>query len=342
MTSPIRDIAGKIGATLAGGNPGTLITGVAPLDRAVEGQLSFLSNPKYLKEAEKTSASAVICQKDLPHLKAARLVTPNPYLAWAKAVALFAPDRSPAFPPGAHPAAIVDPSARLGKGVHVGAGACIGAGTVLGDDVRVHPGAVIEEECVIGEATEIHPNVVVHYGSRIGRRCVIWSGTVIGSYGFGYAQDGNRFVTIHQLGRVILEDDVDVGANCTIDRGAAGPTLVKRGTKIDNLVHLAHNVHVGEDCAITGQVGVSGSTVIGDRVKVGGQAGFVGHIEIGSDSFIGAKAGVSKSVPEKSNITGYPARDFMSVRRSEVIIGKLPEIVKRLEALEKRIGPEKA
>jgi UDP-3-O-[3-hydroxymyristoyl] glucosamine N-acyltransferase len=199
---------------------------------------------------------------------------------------------------------------------------------------------VVEDHCAIGGDCEIHPNTVIHYGTRIGSRVVIWSGAVIGSYGFGFAPDGDRFVTIPQLGHVVLEDDVRVGAGTAIDRGAAGPTRVKQGTKIDNLVHIAHNVQIGENCAVTAQVGISGSTVIGDRVKIGGQAGFVGHIEIGDDSFVGAQAGVSRSFPAKSTLSGYPARDLMDVRRSDVIVGRLPEIAKRLDALEKKLKTE--
>ncbi|OGS33276.1 MAG: UDP-3-O-(3-hydroxymyristoyl)glucosamine N-acyltransferase [Elusimicrobia bacterium RIFOXYB2_FULL_49_7] len=331
------EMAEKIGAILVHTpNPAITITGVSGLDSAHPSHISFLSNPKYLPEAKNTRAGAVIVQKEMADLTCPQLVVDNPYLAWAKAVALFAPDRSPFLSAGIHPTAVVHSSALLHPSVQVGARAVIGSGTIIGENCRIHPGVVIEENCRIGSHCEIHPNTVLHYNCTLGNRVTVWSGTVIGSYGFGYAQEGDTFIRIHQLGTVLIEDDVDIGANVTIDRGATGPTRIRRGTKIDNLVHLAHNVQVGEDCAITAQVGVSGSTHIGNRVKIGGQAGFVGHINIGDDSFVGAKAGVSKSFPEKSNITGYPARPFMETRRSEAMVAKLPDILKRLDALEKQ------
>ncbi|MEO1885636.1 MAG: UDP-3-O-(3-hydroxymyristoyl)glucosamine N-acyltransferase, partial [Methylococcales bacterium] len=202
---------------------------------------------------------------------------------------------------------------------------------------KIHSGVIIEENCQLGNNVEIHPNAVIHFGSQIGHRCNIWSNAVIGSYGFGNAKDGTRFVRIHQLGNAILEDDVDIGAGATIDRGAVDNTVIKRGAKIDNLVMIAHNVIIGEDTAIAAQTGISGSTKIGNRVLIAGQVGFVGHIEIGDQSFIGAQAGVSKSFPPGSKITGYPARNLMDVRRSDTAITHLPELIKKVKLLEQKI-----
>ncbi|MBL8025404.1 MAG: UDP-3-O-(3-hydroxymyristoyl)glucosamine N-acyltransferase [Fibrobacteres bacterium] len=338
MSYTLKQIINATGATCAGQYDETLvINGTATLEAAAVGDISFLSNPKYASAAKETSASAVILSKTIEGLKAVQLVTANPYLAWAKICELFAPDRSAHLPANISQTASVHATAIIGTGCHIGHGVCIGASVKIGNRCIIHSGAVIEENCTIGDDTEVHPNVVVHYGTSIGKRCVIWSNAVIGSYGFGYAQDGARFVRIHQLGRVILEDDVDIGACTTIDRGAAGDTVIKRGAKIDNLVQIAHNVQIGEDSAIAAQAGLAGSLKIGDRVKVAGQAGFVGHIEIGNDSFIGAKAGIAKSFPEKSNITGYPARDFMDQRRLEASLLKVPDLIKRVSELENQM-----
>jgi UDP-3-O-[3-hydroxymyristoyl] glucosamine N-acyltransferase len=310
------------------------ISGTAPLETANINEISFLSNPKYASVAKETNAAVIIVSKPIEGLKSIQLVSANPYLAWARVCELFAPDRSKSLSSGIQTGAFVHPDATIGNNVHIGNNAVIGANTIIGNSCRIHAGAVIEENCTIDDNTEIHPNVVVHYGTSIGKKCVIWSNSVIGSYGFGYAQDGPRFVTIHQLGNVIIEDEVDIGAGSTIDRGAADNTIIRRGTKIDNLVQIAHNVQIGENSAIAAQSGLSGSLKIGDRVKIAGQVGFVGHIEIGNDSFIGAKAGVAKSFPEKSNITGYPARDFMEQRRLEASLQKVPELIKRVSLLE--------
>jgi UDP-3-O-[3-hydroxymyristoyl] glucosamine N-acyltransferase len=337
VTISLKELAKKIGATLKGYTREVRIKGVAPLNSAREDQVSFLSNPKYAKEAAGSKAGAIILNADLPDIRRPKLISENPYLAWAKAVNLFAVDRTSHIEKGVHETAFVHPDAKIGLYVCVGPNAAIGANTVIGNNTLVHPGVVIEENCAIGNHVEIHPNAVVHYGSQVGNNCVIWSNAVIGSYGFGYAEDGNRFIKIHQLGCVVLEDDVEIGAGTTVDRGAIGDTIIKKGTKIDNLVQIAHNVEIGEHSGIAAQTGLSGSVKIGKRVKIAGQVGFVGHIEIGSDSFVGAKAGVSKSFPEKSNITGYPARNLMDVRRSDAVILKLPALLKRVQELENKI-----
>jgi UDP-3-O-[3-hydroxymyristoyl] glucosamine N-acyltransferase len=339
MPITLQSLSGKIGAALVGAQSNSELSGIAPLSTAGPSQVSFLSNPRYAKEALLTKAGAVILEKEIPDLPCPQLLVKNAYLAWAATCNLFAPDRSNVLPRAVHSTAVIHPGAKLGRDVHVGPHASVGARTVIGDGSTLHAGVVIEEDCRLGKNVEVHPNAVIHYGTLIGDGCVIWSNAVLGAYGFGYAQDGPKFVRIAQLGRVVLEDNVDIGAGTTVDRGAAGDTLLRRGTKVDNLVQIAHNVEVGEDSAIAAQSGLSGSLKIGNRVKIAGQVGFVGHITIGDDSFIGAKAGVSKSYPEKSNITGYPARPFMEVRRSDVALTHLPELLKRVAALEAKLNP---
>ncbi len=337
MIINLKDLCDRIGARRVNGNDDTLIYGVSTLANAKPGDLCFLASPKYLEAARSSKASAIIANKELPDIEAAVLLTGNPYLCWAKVSELFKPDRSSYLTWTCHPSATVHPDAEIESGVHIGAKAVIGAGAKIASGAIIHCGVVIEEYCRIGKDTEIHPNAVVHYGSNIGQRCVIWSNAVIGAYGFGNAKDGARFVGIHQLGNVRIEDDVSIGAGATIDRGAVEDTIIRRGAKIDNLVMIAHNVIIGEDSAIAAQSGISGSTRIGDRVLIAGQAGFVGHIEIGHDSFVGAQAGVSKSFPPGSNITGYPARNVMDVRRSDTAITHLPELIQRIRDLEKKI-----
>ncbi len=333
----LADIARHIGAELIGGRGDMPIDGVATLDEAGSSQISFLANTKYTGQAQSTRAAAVIMAVDCPQMRAARLLMPNPYLGWARTLTLFAPDRQAYLPPVIHATAVIDASVTIGKNVHIGAHVVIGADTVIGDNVIIHAGVVIEEQCQIKNDVEIHPNAVIHYATRIGQRCVIWSNAVIGAYGFGNARDGARYVGVPQLGYVLIEDDVDIGAGATIDRGTINPTIIRRGVKIDNLVMIAHNVEIGEDSAIASQTGISGSTKIGDRVIIAGQAGFVGHVHIGDDSFVGAKAGISKSFPAASKISGYPARNLMDVRRSDAALAKLPELVKKVRKLEREI-----
>ena len=337
MKIQLKDLCERIGARCLNGDEDAWIQRVASLEQAQAGDLCFLVSPKYLEAAQRSKASAIITSKELPSVRAALLLTENPYLSWAKATGIFKPDRSTQLPACVHASASVHRNAQIESGVHVGINAVIGAGTWIGSGAVIHSGVVIEENCRIGQDTEIHPNAVIHYASVIGQRCVIWSNAVIGAYGFGNAKDGARFVTIHQLGKVRIEDDVSIGAGATIDRGAVDDTIIRRGAKIDNLVMIAHNVEIGEDTAIAAQTGISGSARIGERVLIAGQAGFVGHIEIGHDSFVGAQAGVAKSFPPGSKITGYPARNLMDVRRSDTAITHLPELLQRVRELEKKI-----
>ena len=337
MTIQLSDLAKQVDATLSEEWDKVLIEGVGTLSSATGKQITFLSSPKYLEQAKNSKAAAIILSQDIPEITVAKLITDNPYLCWAKTAALFAPDRSEYLPDASHPSAIVHPAAVIASNIHIGPNACIGANTRIGSSSIIHAGVVIEENCNIGDNVEIHPNAVIHCGTIIGNNCVIWSNAVIGGYGFGNAKAGAKFVRIPQLGHVILEDDVDIGACTTVDRGTIENTIIRRGTKIDNQVMIAHNVEIGEDTGIAAQTGISGSTKIGDRVLIAGQAGFVGHIEIGSQSFVGAKAGISKSFPPGSKITGYPARNLMDVRRSDTAVANLPALLKRVRKLEKEI-----
>lgn len=337
MRIPIEELAKKIDAQLITSNADLFIEGASALNSAMDTEISFLSNQKYIQDAITSPAAAIIVPQEIPSMRAAQLITPNPYLAWARVLEFFVPDRSEQLPKNIHSSAIVADNAEIAADVHIGAHTYIGDNTKIGTGCTIHTGVVIEENCSIGAHTEIHPNVVIHYGTSVGNKCVIWSNAVIGAYGFGNAKDGAKYVSIPQLGNAILENDVSIGAGTTIDRGAIDDTIIHRGAKIDNLVMIAHNVEIGEDAAIASQTGISGSTKVGDRVMIAGQAGFVGHISIGSDSFVGAKAGVSKSIPPASKITGYPARNLMDVRRSDNALKNLPDLNKKVRELEKLV-----
>lgn len=338
MSIRLTDIAKKIDAEIIGAGSCIEIDGAAALSAASVTDISFLSNPKYAAEACASQAAVIIMAKDITQIRAVKLITPNPYLAWAKTLQMFVPDRSKFIPEEIHASATIHPSAEIAAGVHIGPQVSIGAHTRIAEGCIIHAGVVIEEHCMLSNDVVIHPNTVVHHGSRIGKRCVIWSNAVIGADGFGNARDGAKYVAIPQLGNTVLEDDVSIGSGSTIDRGAIEDTIIHRGAKIDNLVMIAHNVEIGADTAIASQTGISGSTKIGDRVMIAGQAGFVGHVHIGDDSFVGAKAGISKSFPPSSKITGYPARKLMDVRRSDSAVKNLPELIKRVKQLEKQIA----
>jgi UDP-3-O-[3-hydroxymyristoyl] glucosamine N-acyltransferase len=265
------------------------------------------------------------------------LLSANPYLAFARAVALLHPDAPPA--PGVHSTAMVDPTAELGEGVHVGPLAVIGARVRLGARSVVHAQAVLYADVVVGRDCLIHSGVQVREGCRLGDRVVLQNGAVVGADGFGFARDEQgRYHKIPQRGIVVLEDDVEVGALCAIDRAALDETRVGRGTKIDNLVQVGHSVTIGSDCVLAGQVGIAGSTRIGSRVTLAGQVGVVGHINIADDVIVTAQTGVPGDVPAGKVISGSPALDNREWLKSTAVFARLPELQKRLRELEKRIA----
>ncbi|MRI83223.1 MAG: UDP-3-O-(3-hydroxymyristoyl)glucosamine N-acyltransferase [Nitratiruptor sp.] len=276
------------------------ICGLEALTRATPCHLSFLENPKYLSALAKTKAGAVILKEEhLPHLPegASALVTPEPYLALARISALFAQD--PFSQEGLEPT--------IGKGVTIGPNVYIGRGAKIGDGVLLMPGAFIGDRVEIGPNTTIHPNVTIYHDCKIGSGCIIHAGTVIGSdgYGFAHTKDG-RHVKIYHSGNVVIEDEVEIGANCTIDRAVFGTTRIKRGTKLDNLIQIGHNCEIGENVLMASLVGISGSTKLGRNVTMGGQSATAGHLEIGDFATIAARGGVTKSLPGGKTYAGFP------------------------------------
>jgi len=318
------------------GDESLIIKGVAKIEEAGEGEISFLSNPKYFKFLETTRASAVFVSKDFPKADVTVIRTENPYVAFLKTLQTFHPPHE-SLSPGIHSSAVIDTSVELGTDVAIGPLVYIGANCSIGDRVKIHPGAVISDNVSIGDETIIYPNVTVRERVHIGKHVIIHNGTVIGSDGFGFAREGQSYHKIPQVGTVVIEDKVEIGSNCTIDRATIGETRIKKGAKLDNLIQIAHNVVVGENTVIAAQSGVSGSTKLGKGVIVGGQVGFVGHIEVGDNTSIGAQSGVSKNLPSDSIYFGYPARPIMQAKREEASLRKLPDLLKKINQLEKEI-----
>jgi len=324
MGLTLQELAEKIGGRVKG-DGGLFITRVAPIQTAGDGEITFLSNPKYAPYVSTTRASAIIVSPEMEKLDRNLLIAPNPYLAFARAVKVLM-ERPVSRKPAIHPSAVIGSGVQLGKDVSIGPFAVISDCAVLGDRVTVMAGAYVGEGATIGEDTIIHPNAVIYREVRIGRRCVIHSGAVIGSDGFGWVPDGQRYVAIPQVGTTVIGDDVSVGACSIINRGALGDTVVGNGTKIDSLVIISHNVEVGEHCLFVSQVGVSGSVKIGHHVTIGGQAGISGHLKIGDNVQIGAQAGVTHDLAPNKTYLGAPARPIQEMRRTIAAFTKLPEL----------------
>ncbi len=334
MEKTLKELAELVGGSVKG-DGSVAITGIAGIREAGPHDLTFIDNPKYSSFARTTDAAAIIVAKE-QELDKPLLVVKNVRMAYGAVAGLF--QREPDFPTGVSDKAVVEESARLGEGVAIHPLAYIGADAEIGARARIMSGAVIEEGAIIGEDCLIHPNVTVKYGCVLGNRVIVHSGTVIGSDGFAYAQDGARHVKIPQIGTVLIEDDVEIGANCAIDRASLGKTWIKRGAKIDNLVQIAHNVVVGENTMIIAMVGISGSSEIGANVILAGQVGVAGHIKIGDRVMVGAQSGLHKNIGDGEIISGSPAIPHRQWLRVAQYSAKLPEMHKRLVALEKMVS----
>jgi UDP-3-O-[3-hydroxymyristoyl] glucosamine N-acyltransferase len=331
------DIAERLACRLDG--DGDLeIQRVAPIERAEAGDLTFIANPKYQAHLSTTRASAVIVPETLEGRGfAALLRTPQPYLAFARAVELLSDAPKPA--PGIDRSSAVAPDAVLGDGVSIGAFAVVGAGTVIGARTVVYPHTVIGPGARIGDDCVIHAHVSIRERVAIGDRVVIQDGAVIGSDGFGFVkQDDGSHLKIPQHAAVVIEDDVEIGANTTIDRPAVGETRIGAGTKIDNLVQIAHGVTVGRRVLFASQVGIAGSTIVGDDVVLAGQVGVAGHLRLGKGVVATAQSGIPNSVDDGAFISGYPAIDNREWLKSSAVFRQLPALKKRVADLEKRLA----
>ncbi|MGD9401405.1 MAG: UDP-3-O-(3-hydroxymyristoyl)glucosamine N-acyltransferase [bacterium] len=335
MEIPLKELAEIIGGDVAG-DGSVMISGVGGIREARAGDVTFLADPRYEKFLKTTKASAVIAPRGTAHEGMPLILCENPYLCFIRAVKHFIPEEN-GRPAGVHPTAVIAEGARLGKGTAVGPHAVIEDGVAVGDGTAILAGVFVGRRSSIGAGCLIYPNVSIREDTTIGDRVIIHCGAVIGSDGFGYARDGEVHRKIPQIGNVVIEDDVEVGANSTIDRAATGSTTIGKGTKIDNLAMIAHNVTIGENCIVIAQVGISGSTDIGNNVNLAGQAGIAGHVKVGDGAVIAAQAGVTKSVKPGACVSGYPAREHSLARKIYASLQKLPELVKRVADLSERV-----
>lgn len=335
IVKSLEELASIVGGTIEG-DGAAAISGVASLDDAGPGDITFLAGPRYAKRLKDTKAGAVIVRPGTAGAPGVNLLlSDNPHLAFARVLDLFRPLELPAQ--GVHPNSLVHPEAAVGEGVSIGPFAVVEQGASIGPGAVLFPGVYIGRGAVVGTDAILYPGVSVREGCVLGERVVAHSNAVIGSDGFGYARVGARYHKIPQRGIVRVGDDVEIGACVTIDRATIGETVIGRGTKIDNLVQIAHNVKVGEDCVLVSQTGIAGSTIVGDRVQLGGQAGLVGHIEVGSDVMVGAKSGVTRDIPSRSVVSGVPAVPHGEWLRAQTVVTKLPEMRKKIMELEKRL-----
>jgi UDP-3-O-[3-hydroxymyristoyl] glucosamine N-acyltransferase len=335
----LSEIAALCGAELVG-DGSRPVRGPASLRDATSNEVSFLASARYRADLARTHAAGVLVGRDEAHTRPeiAFLRCADPNAAFTRVVEAFAaPDWKPS---GVHPSACVDASAVLGPGVTIGAGAFVGPRCTLGARTILFPGVVLGGGVVVGEDTVLHPNVVLYDRVELGARCIVHAGAVIGADGYGFEPTREGWRKIPQCGNVVVEDDVEIGANATIDRGRFGATRIGRGAKLDNLVHIAHNVVVGEGALLVAQVGIAGSSRIGARAILAGQAGITGHVEIGAGARVAAQAGVFGDIPAGADVLGWPARPRRQALRKYALVEKLPELYERLRALEEAAGIE--
>lgn len=332
----LKELAEKLNATLLG-DPDYEISGVGGLDDATVSDISFLANPRYLEAMHNSKAGAICISltEPLPQGKNF-LICADPSACFQQLIELFIPKLPvSAFASGIHPTAVIDPSAKIDPKAHIGPYCVIGAKAIIGSNTRLIAHVFVGQESQIGEDGVIYPHVTIRERCFIGHRVSIQPGAVIGSCGFGYiTQAQGQHIKLQQLGSVIIEDDVEIGANTTIDRARFHHTKISLGSKIDNLVQLGHNVEIGKHNLIVSQVGIAGSSKTGDHVILGGQVGVVGHVEIASRTLVGAKGGISKNVTRPGKYTGVPLQPLDQYQRQQVLIRKLPELFEKIKKLE--------
>ena len=333
----LSELASQTGARIEGQTDDIEITGAAGLDDAAPGHVTFLANPRYTPRVNTTQASAIFLSEDaITDRNIAILRTKDPYLAYTRALRFFYPE--PELDAVIHPSAVIDPTARIASNVAIGACSVIGRNVEISEGVCIHPNVTIYEDVSIGKGSTIHSGVAVRERTVIGERVVIHNNSVIGCDGFGYAKDEEkRWLKIPQAGRVVIEDDVEIGAGTTIDRASVGESRIGRGTKLDNLVQIGHSCTVGEDSLLCAQVGLAGSSHIGNRVILAGQAGVAGHLTIGDDVVLTAKSATSHDIPAGKVISGIPAFDNRDWLRSVAAFRRLGEIQRTVRELQRLI-----
>ena len=335
MNLTVGDIAALVGGKVSGDSSVT-ITGVNGVDEAGDGDLCFIRNVQYLPQLAKSGAAAVLIQEAPESLAIPAILVPKPDLAFAM-VLKYCETQQLRHPSGIHPAAAIDPTAILGQNVAIGACAVIDADVQIGDGAIIYAGVYVGHATRIGAGTIIYPNVTIREETEIGAGCIVHAGATLGSDGFGYAPLEGAWMKIPQVGRVVLEDEVEIGSCTSVDRATFGETRIGKGTKIDNLVQIGHNVRIGEHCALAGMVGVAGSAQLRDRVQVGASAGIKGHITVGEGAMVAARSGVVKSVEPGAIVSGFPAIDHDEERRVMVAQRRIPELIRRIRSLEREL-----
>ncbi|HDZ77552.1 MAG TPA: UDP-3-O-(3-hydroxymyristoyl)glucosamine N-acyltransferase [Candidatus Omnitrophica bacterium] len=332
----LREVAKLIDGEIVG-EPNTLITGVCGIKEAKDGDLTFVANSKYVPLIEHTHASAIITSREIESASKPIIKTENPSLAFAKMISLISPNHA-MHHQGIHSTAVLGKNVKLGKNVAIGSCVVVEDGVSIGDDSVIYSGCYIGHHSSIGKNALIYPNVSIRERIVIKDKVIIHSGSVIGSDGFGFAIVHGMHEKIPQIGTVLIEDNVEIGANVTIDRARFDKTIIGKGTKIDNLVQIAHNVVIGENSIVIAQAGISGSTIVGNSVILAGQAGIVGHIKIGDGAVVAAQAGVTKSIPANVKVSGYPAKPHDIAKRVNACVQKLPSLYKTINDLKRRVA----
>jgi UDP-3-O-[3-hydroxymyristoyl] glucosamine N-acyltransferase len=335
MTLTTAEIAKLLAGEVLGDANATL-TGFAMIDGAKPGDLTFAETAEYFAAAEASAATAIIAAKEFSSEKKIVIRVANPRIAFAKALAVFFPE--PKFAAGVHPSAVIAASAQVDPTAHIGPHCVVGERAKIGANVVLQSGNNVGADSALGEETNLFPNVTVYPRTQIGKRVRIHGGAVIGADGFGYVLDGAIHRKVPQIGNVVIGDDVEIGANTTIDRGALGSTVIGKGTKIDNLVQIGHNVQVGEHCIVIAQVGIAGSTKLGQYVILAGQAGIGGHLKIGNQATVGAQSGVMFDIPDGGKVLGAPAQPDKEFKRQVIALRHLPELLKKVSTWEKKLG----
>lgn len=336
MRKTLKEIAELVGGKVVG-DENIVISGVSGIKEAQEGEITFVANPRYLSLLETTQASAIIVSSRVKNFnRKALIVTEDPYFAFTKVMELLVSQIiSP--PSGIHPQAYIGKDVKLGKNIAILPFTVVEDYAQIGDKTVLYPNVYVGAYTTVGRDCIIYPNVVIREKNSIGDRVIIHSGTVIGSDGFGFAPMKGVHHKIPQLGTVIIEDDVEIGANVCVDRATIGKTHIKKGTKIDNLVQIAHNVVIGENSIIVAQVGISGSTTLGKNVTLAGQSGVVGHIHIGDNAVVAARAGVTKNIPPQVCVSGFPAQEHQKEKKLKALIQRLPKLYELVKSLETKI-----
>src|SRR5258706_3752033 len=335
MPYTVADIAKILSGNVIG-EPSLALRGFAPADQAEAGDLTFAENETYFERAEQSAASAILVDGVFTSKSKTLIRVPNARIAFAKAVAIFLPE--PVFPPTIHSTAVVAESAEVDPSAYVGPFCVVSDGANIGPRSVLRGGNYVGSNCKLGEEVRLFPNVVLYAGTEIGNRVRIHAGSVIGADGFGYVFASGAHRKVTQIGHVIIRGDVEIGSNVTIDRGALGPTIIGRGTKIDNLVQIAHNVSLGEHCLVVSQAGIAGSTKLGNYYVLSGQVGLAGHLKIGDRASVAAQSGVMHNIGEGEKWFGYPAKPDRQMKRQLIAIEQLPQLVRRVNELEKLLA----